>query len=219
MIYLSHILSLDTPTYGDGEGGLQIQRVRSLLREESCNASHWSFSNHLGTHIDAPHHFFQTGKTITDYPADFWEFKRVQVIDLPIEQGRWIIWKDLQGQLKDSTELLLIKTGFGNRRDKQEYWENNPGLHAELGLQLRENYPNIKVIGFDFLSVSRWQDRSGGREAHQAFLNPDGPGHPILLIEDMDLRAVHQKSDLSSVIVLPLRVEGTGGAPVTVIAC
>ena len=155
MIYLSYPLSLDTPTYGNGDGSLQIKQVRSLLRGESCNASHWSLSNHLGTHIDVPHHFFEHGKTITDYPADFWVFNKVQTVELSIEQGRWLTWGDLSGQLKDSTELLLIKTGFGKKRDEQEYWGNNPGLHAELGLKLREKYKNLKVVGFDFISVSR----------------------------------------------------------------
>ncbi|MBF0290321.1 MAG: cyclase family protein [SAR324 cluster bacterium] len=216
--YLSYPLAPDTPAYGGESNAITIQSTRSMEKGESCNASHWSFSNHLGTHIDAPFHFFQNGKTITDYPAEFWIFNKICMIFLPLDEGRWITWEDISDQMDTSADLFLIKTEFSYRRQEQIYWENNPGLGAELGLRLREQCPNLRAVGFDFISLSRWQDREGGRAAHQAFLDPNGIGEPILLVEDMDLRTLDKELELDSVWIVPLRVDGSDGAPVTVIA-
>ncbi len=216
--YLSHPLASDTPAYGGTSNAFTIQSTKSLSKGDSCNTSDWSFSNHLGTHIDAPFHFFQHGKTITDYPAKFWNFNNTCIIDLPLEEGRWITWEDISDKIDLTADLLLIKTGFGLRRQEQIYWENNPGLDAELGQHLREKCSKLKAVGFDFISLSRWQDRAGGRAAHRAFLDPNGTKEPILLIEDMDLQPLDNDVKLASVWIVPLRVDGSDGAPVTVIA-
>jgi len=69
---------------------------------------------------------------------------------------------------------------------------------------------SIKAVGIDFISISNLNNRALGKEAHIAFL-----GNNVLLIEDMKLSCVH--SNLKTVIVLPLQVEGADGAPCTVI--
>ena len=137
---------------------------------------------------------------------------------LPIDEGRWINWEDIKISVKGNFELMLIKTGFCDRRKEREYWENNPGLNSDLGLLLRRRFPCLKAVGFDFISVSRWQDRDEGRKAHKAFLDPEGEGLPILIIEDMDLSQLSESQELSSVLVVPLRTADSNGAPVTVIA-
>jgi len=43
----------------------------------------------------------------------------------------------------------------------------------------------LEPPGFDSISVSSFQNRMVGREAHRAFLDPKAP---ILLLEDIDLR-------------------------------
>lgn len=86
-IYLSHLLDSQTPIYGGGEG-LQAVQVRSVAQGESCNCSLWTLSNHLGTHIDFPLHFTETGSGMDDYSADFWRFRRVQLCEIDrVEPG------------------------------------------------------------------------------------------------------------------------------------
>ena len=78
MYYLSHILTDKTPAYGgDVEGAFKVKKVRSILEGHSCNAEQWSFSNHIGTHVDVPYHFFENGRKITDFPASFWLFEEI----------------------------------------------------------------------------------------------------------------------------------------------
>ena len=66
----------------------------------------------------------------------------------------------------------------------------------------------------DLISISSYSNRSEGRKAHHAFLNP-AEGEPILLIEDMKLDVFNL---ISKVIVAPLRIEKADGVPVTVFA-
>jgi kynurenine formamidase len=66
----------------------------------------------------------------------------------------------------------------------------------------------------DLISVSSYSNRSEGRKAHHAFLNP-AEGEPVLLIEDMKLDVFDL---IFKVIVAPLRIEKADGAPCTVMA-
>ena len=111
-------------------------------------------------------------------------------------------------------ELLLIKTGFGNYRGTDRYTLTPPGLSSELASYFRQEFPVLRCVGMDLISVSSYSNREEGRKAHREFLNPK-EGQPILLIEDMklDVDDVFKK-----VIVAPLLIENADGAPCTVIA-
>ena len=54
-----------------------------------------------------------------------------------------------------------------------------------------------------------------GREAHKAFLDPKSP---ILLLEDMDLREITERSIIQKLTIAPLRIAKCDGLPCTVIA-
>jgi arylformamidase len=112
-------------------------------------------------------------------------------------------------------EFLAIRTGFENKRDKDVYWNNNPGLKPSLATYLRERFPKLRCLGFDFMSITSWLHRSEGKLAHEAFLCPKSGEREILAIEDMSLSGLNKEID--QIIVSPLFVgDGNGGA-VTVI--
>lgn len=212
---LSFPLSEQTPLYG-GATGVIVEQKSRIGSGSSSNTQVWSFPNHSGTHIDAPRHFIEDGKTLTDYSASFWVFEQPQLLDIPCEQGTLITVEHVTGRIVGKPDLLLLRTGFEQHRGERLYWENNPGLGPDLGLFLREEYPSIRVVGLDAISVSRWQDRPTGRIAHRAFLGNEGMGNPILLVEDMRLSAC--PSAIEKVVIAPLLVQDADGAPVTVFA-
>lgn len=218
-VFLSHSLSEATPGYGGGNG-FHSASDKSQTAGDSCNMQKWNLSNHIGSHVDAPRHFFETGPAVDHYPADWWVFHHVAVCAVPVgEQGRWIEPDDVAGLIGMEDEAALIVTGFEGLRGATAYWENNPGLSPELGIWLRRNRPALRLIGVDFISISRFADREKGREAHRAFLNPSGEGHPILPVEDMRLSPLENgRRKIERMVVSPLCVAGADGAPVTVIA-
>jgi len=216
MILLSHIIEPETPTYGNRDSFI-IEGSSQIADGSSANSSKWTFTtNHLGTHIDMPKHFFEEGYTITDVPLNFWISDKVQVIEVPCTEAKLIEIKQLSKEINNETEILLIKTGYEKFRNTDKYWNDNPGLLANMGTWLRKNRPNIKIIGFDFISLSSWKFKEEGKEAHRVFLNPKGTGDPICIIEDMSLCNI---SDLiKKIIISPVFVKCTNGSPVTIFA-
>ncbi len=215
-IWLSHKLSNKTPAYGAGEG-FKSKQLNSIANGDSCNTALWTFPNHLGTHLDAPRHFYDEGITLDNIDPSFWAFNSVSVVEVSgYEDGDIIEQNDVLPFIEGSPELLLIKTGMGKFRNEKKYWENNPGLSPELGNKLKEKHKTLRAVGFDFISVSSWQNRSLGRKAHRSFLEPSD--NSIVLIEDMDFSRINAKAEIIRVTVLPLRVENSDGAPCTVIA-
>jgi arylformamidase len=216
IILLSHILDKNTPTYGDRDAFF-IEENSEISKGDTANSSKWVFStNHLGTHIDMPRHFFEEGKTLTDVPLDFWFSEKVQLIDIPCSNANLIEIEHLKSKIYIKTEVLLLRTGYDKYRNKDKYWNNNPGLSANLGVWLRKNFSNIKIIGFDFISLSSWKFREEGKKAHQTFLDPNGEGFPICVIEDMFLSGI--KNYVNKIIIAPLFIDNSNGSPVTVFA-
>lgn len=213
-IYLSYLLENEVPVYG-GSGSLNIKDIRSLRRGDPANAFSFIMENHWGTHIDCPVHFFDNGKKVSDYIANFWHFYKPQVLKITAKPGQIIGKQDLNVKINPETDLLLLKSGWGKFRDKDIYSFQNPGLDPIIGIWLRNEYPLIKAIGFDWISLSSYTNRELGREAHKAFLYPASEGKPILIIEDMLLPDDMQ--NLSQVWVVPIRIEGIDSAPCTVI--
>ena len=215
MVRLSFDLGENTPGYG-GSDGFGTRQLQDLDKGDTSNCQQWRLFNHIGTHIDAPKHFSKNGATIDQFPDDFWRFERVALIDYAAQPGELLGPEVFANGLNENTELVLIRTGFEARRMEQVYWENNPGVRPECGSMLRESYPKLRAIGFDFISLSAYQNRPLGRVAHRAFLEPDNPGTPILIIEEMRLAVLETLPKW--VLVAPLMVKGADGAPVTVFA-
>ncbi len=216
-VLLSHVLKQDTPSYGNRDK--VIIRVNSSIKAgETANSSCLVLSNnHIGTHIDVPRHFSIDGKRTVDYPIGDYVFDTCQVIDLPRNKACLIGPDDLKEIIiRPDIELLLIRTGFENLRVQDAYWNDNPGLAPELADYLRERFPKLRCVGFDFISVTSWKHRAEGRLAHKAFLAPGNGGKEIWAIEDMSLKDA--PANINRVIVAPLMVEDGNGTAVTVIA-
>ena len=216
-VLLSHVLKQDTPSYGNRDK--VIIRVNSAIKAgETANSSCLVLSNnHIGTHIDVPRHFSIDGKRTIDYPISDYVFEKCQVIDLPKTDACLISPEDLHEMTIDNdVELLLVRTGYEALRGEDCYWNNNPGLAPELADYLRERFPKLRCVGFDFISVTSWKHRAEGRLAHKAFLAPENGSKEIWAIEDMSLKDA--PANVNRVIVAPLMVEDGNGTAVTVIA-
>lgn len=212
-IYLSYFMDHTTPLYGGGKG-ISISPDRSILNGDTANTKQLTFQNHSGTHIDFPNHFFENAKTAENYSADFWMFEKPFLVLRKAEENEiFCLSDDEMKMIPDEIDFLIIKTGFGKFRGEEKYWKYNPGFAPIFANKLREKFPNLKVIGMDFISLTSYQNRELGREAHRMFLGGD---KPILLIEDMDLsKIMHSPKTISC---LPLLINGLDGSPVTIIA-
>ncbi|WDF79160.1 cyclase family protein [Mucilaginibacter sp. KACC 22773] len=218
IIRLSHIISQNTPSYGNKDR-VFIRDNSSILKGETANTTCWVFSNnHIGTHIDSSFHFCQDGKKTFEIPLEEYFYKKVATVDIPCSEAKLIDVGDFDklSSIDDNVELLLIRTGFENYRNDDKYWNNNPGLAPELADYFRTEYPRLRCVGFDFISLTSWKFRPQGRESHRQFLCPGGDKKSILVIEDMALNEAYHEFEW--VVVAPLFVEDGNGGAVTVLA-
>ncbi|MDH5719785.1 MAG: cyclase family protein [Spirochaetia bacterium] len=223
-IYLSHKLEVSTPAYGNGEK-LSIQRVKSIDVGDSSNNSVLIMSTHLGTHVDSPFHFDLRGRTLDKISANEWVYNNVYLIEYhakPCELIGGHDWLEIFNQIPVETDLLLVKTDFEKYRNEarekpydSQYIFKNPGWRPEAGSWLRKNR-KIRAVGFDFISLTSYENRELGREAHRAFLGTNDDTEPILIVEDMKLSEINKNP--KQVIILPIIFENADGSPVTVIA-
>lgn len=210
IFFLSHVLDEKTPGYG-GIAKFALSKTMQMKKGDVCNEMSWILSNHVGTHIDAPRHFIEKGKTVDAFPAQAWLFDRIELVALPgLKPGHMISPKDF-GKLKKDTELVLIKTGFERQRRHKSYWYNAPGLHPDLAGWLRKSCPGIRAVGMDLISISNLQQSQLGCAAHCEFL-----GRGILLAEDMKLSVL--KKAPQKVLIAPMRVKDADAAPCSVFA-
>jgi len=210
--YLSYILNSETPTYGN-RNRFEIEKKSDISKGDIANDSSISTTVHIGTHIDMPLHFYENGQTISDFPIEFWNFDNP--IFMEIQPKSFLIYDEVIEKLEKieniNQNILIIKTGICYFRGEKKFWNENYGFSEKLYDYLIDKFPQIRVIGFDSISISSFQNRIEGRKAHKRFLNPK---KPILILEDMDLRDI---ANLIKIQIIPLRVENCDGLPCTVI--
>lgn len=162
-------------------------------------------SVHTGTHVDAPSHFLQGGKTVETLPLETL-LGPVTVIDLShvdaIEPHHLA-----QAPIPDRTQRLLIRTrnSLHWQQNQSEFDPNFVALTAQAAQWVVEQ--GIKLIGIDYLSVQRFRDDA---TTHQILL-----GAEVIIIEELNLYAVQPGE--YELICLPIKLQGLEGAPARVI--
>ena len=116
--------------------------------------------------------------------------------------------------IAENIDLLIVKTGFSEKRNTNEYWEFSYGFNLGVASLLRKRFPNIRVLAFDMISLSSFQQREIGRKSHIEFLVENN----ILIVEDVDLSEIDQDTKIEQVILAPLRFENAEGAPLIILA-
>ncbi|HEB9305753.1 TPA: cyclase family protein [Campylobacter coli] len=215
-IYLSYFLDQMTPTYGNKEK-IKLAKKSSIERGDIANHTIVTTSVHNGTHLDMPLHFFSSGQSIEDFCCSDFIFNHVLFVEIDSSDliiNHNLIQKMSEVENKIKFEAIIVKTGLCYKRDREVYWKENFGFHPNIADYIRQFFPNVRLFGFDSISVSSFSNRELGRVAHKSFLDPK---KPILLLEDMKLNNLSEKTNIKKLIVAPLRIKNSDGLPCTVI--
>lgn len=215
-IFLSYALDQNTPSYGNRDKFI-IEPQSQIINGVGANTNTWTFTNnHIGTHMDTPHHFYNSGKKTLDYVADDFCFDIVHLLEkIQVSGNLFTLTKEELDQIPKEVEFLIIKTGYGTYRSLEKYHNDNPGLNSSLANLLRDRFTKLRAVGFDFISLTSWNHREHGKVSHLAFLSER---NNFLIVEDMDLHHVGIKTKFNSLIMAPLRTVLGNGGPVTIIA-
>ncbi|MBE6783529.1 MAG: cyclase family protein [Ruminococcaceae bacterium] len=161
------------------------QNFQSIEKGDSCNLNAFFACCHTGTHVDAPLHFVEDGKSI-DQMSVIPFIGPCKVIDVP--EGP-ITGEYVENNFPKGCRRILLKSG-----GKAYFLDHGAQAAANSGCLL---------LGTDALSVGT----SGNQIApHKAFLNKE-----IAILEGLDLTGVDTGSYF--LIAQPIKLEGMEAAP------
>ncbi|SMB81693.1 Kynurenine formamidase [Pasteurella testudinis DSM 23072] len=216
---LSHPLDIHDPGF-PGEPTLTLETCTNINNGDVYNSSKIHLFNHFGTHFDAPNHFNPSGKTISELPLEQFIYEKPLLIDIPKEKAGLIEPDDLKPHLPQirQADFLIIRTGLEKVRSEhpQQYAAQGCAVSIAAAQYLIDQTPNLKAIGFDFISLASPANPEHGIKAHQIMLGMFSENF-ICIIEDMKLAALNAQN-LRRIFALPLLVKGIDSAQVTVLA-
>lgn len=217
-VKLSYSLDDNSPVHVDLEKP-EIKQ-NNFISTEGYNSYVIKAENHSGTHVDAPGHFMEEGKLISQYAPGELVYKNPLILDVPKSANELIELEDIETRNFDDVDILFFRTGFEKFRSEatEKYLTQNPGISPEVINWIRRNYPKIRSVGMDLISMSGYKYPEFGKEAHiNAFKESKELGDPLLIIEDMKLGDV-KNNTLKEVMIVPWQIDGVDSAPCTVIA-
>ncbi|RTL07145.1 cyclase family protein [Candidatus Dependentiae bacterium] len=198
IIDISWPISNSMSTYKN-RADMQISQIKSVAKDcvsESTIVMH----SHTGTHVDAPAHFIEQGKTIDQIPLE--QLCGPCIIIDCTQVNEKITKKDLQLHqelLKDQKKVLLkTKNSFCK---PTEPFNTNFIFLEESGAQFLVDC-GIQTVGFDYLGIERGQQ---GHPTHKILLQ-----HGII-IEGLRLEHVNQGQYI--LYCLPLPIQKGDGSP------
>lgn len=177
-----------------------FERMLSIAGGDSCNVTRFRMSCHTGTHMDAPCHFFEDGKTVDEISLD-----QLMGDVFVAEVNQKQITAEVIGSLGlPDCQRILFNTGSSALYQQKGF---NPDFSAltESGAQ-ELAARDIKLVGIDYLSIEH-PDATHQYPAHQILLDKN-----IVILEGLNLSQV--SPGWYQLMALPLKLSGTDGAPI-----
>ncbi len=187
-----------------GDPEPNFERICDIEQGGEANVTFCRMSAHTGTHMDAPCHFLPSRTGIDSFPLEA-GIGPARVIAVP--DSNVIRRDDLQDKGIQAGDRILLKT-----RNSAKPWSDLDFQFDYVGIDssgakfLVE--AGIALVGVDYLSVGVFN--GDGKETHTILLEAG-----IWIVEGLDLSGVDEGA--YDLICLPLRIEGSDGAPARVV--
>jgi len=179
---------------------VSIERMLDIECGDVANVSKLSMGANTGTHMDAPIHFFRTGRGLDTMPLTA-TIGRARVIE--IRDPESIKPEELRPHRIQRGERVLFKTRNSARCwQTDDFVEDFVYISQEAARYLAAK--QVQTIGVDYLSVGGFF--KDGVETHHALLEAG-----IWIIEGLNLANV--APGIYELVCLPLKIEGSDGAP------
>ena len=183
-----------------GDTAYRYEMLCRLNAGASVNLGTIAMSPHTGTHIDAPYHFDDGGKTVGQLSLDTY-FGAAIVIDVTGKQE--ITRQELPAALLTAPRVLLRTGGWPN---DMRFPDRIPVLSADVPEWMQSH--GVTLLGVDLPSVDQLDSKE--LPIHHALGT-----HGIAILEGLNLEGVPTGG--YELIALPLRLEGSDGSPVRAI--
>ncbi|WP_225420084.1 cyclase family protein [Methanohalophilus profundi] len=175
-----------------GDPKVTVRRITSI---ESCgySVSELEMGSHTATHIDAPAHIFEDGRTVDELELSSL-VGRAYLVDLSgkTEIGNDEMEEAFPSKDKNRCEIVLLKTESSDQKFAR--------ILPDTAEWIAQN--GFLTVGVDSESV----DSGEGLDNHMMLL-----GKGINIIENLDLKKV--APGYYGFVCLPLKIKGCDGAP------
>jgi arylformamidase len=198
---ISLTISQTLPTW-PGDPRLELEQIESMDKGAHANVTRISAAVHLGTHVDAPHHFLNDGRTVEGLPLDVLTGP-CYVTQLPdaIEA--------ITAEVLDRTEITsdMKRVLFGTRNS--HLWSKGESQFQTEFVAITEDGAEwlvergIQLVGVDYLSVAPYGDSV---PTHTVLLKAG-----VVVVEGLNLSQVVR--GFYELYCLPLKIAGSDGAP------
>ncbi len=177
----------------------------SVKNGDIVNLSILNFGSHTGTHIDAPNHFIDSGKTVDMLDIGCF-VGRAKVFDFS-DKPCCIDTGDVEGLDIGKGDIVLFKTKNSSLMREQTFREDFVYISPDAAKWLAVK--GIATLGFDFLSVEKFGG-GDGFGAHYALL-----GAGVVIIEGLDMTDI--TAGVYEIVSLPMLIKGGNGSPIRVL--
>lgn len=198
LIDLTMPLDEKTPTY-PGDPQIEIEQIAEL-QKNGWREKRLHINTHCGTHVDAPAHFFEKGKTLDALHLEDFQGEGI-LFDV---RKRKITLSVLKEQSIAQKSVVLFCTGQSDNR-YGNYYEGANFIPEEVAHELVNK--EVKAVGVDAFSPD-----TEPYPIHKILLSKD-----ILIIENLvNLKALLGKRFI--VHYFPLKISEGEGAPCRAVA-
>jgi len=175
-----------------------------------------TLNTHIGTHIDAPRHFFADGASVSDIALDRIVMREAVVLDVSHKAaGEGVTGDDLHktGVKPGTGQIAVIKTSWTDRAfGKPEFWDNPIHLEPSVGEWIERR--GVSAVAMDcFPEKPFWLMTLTPAERganHKRWLKA---GIPMIQM----LTRLNSIAPTFTLVALPLNLQGMDGAPARVI--
>jgi arylformamidase len=176
----------------------------------------FTLNTHIGTHIDAPRHFYADGASISELALDRIVMRDAVVLDVSWKAaGQGVTADDLQRTAvkPKAGQIAVIKTLWTSRAfGKPEFWDDTIHLEPSVGEWIQAC--DVSAVAMDcFPEKPFWRMTLTPAERganHKRWLKA---GIPMIQM----LTALDKIAPQFKLIALPLNLRGADGAPARVI--
>lgn len=209
VIDLSFLIESNMPTCGTKwHQEVQLKHM-GTIDEVGRNTYSILLGSHSGTHMDAPYHFIEKGKTIDQLNLDILT-GTVTIVDLRGLKGNVVEKCDLENV--EVTERMLFVFGWYQYWKTKEYYQCFPYFSSEAIEYLIKN-------GMKFMAMDTPSPDTGAAIGQK----DDSPNHKRLLEKEIIIVEYLCNTDeidmnkTYEIIALPLKLSGCDGSPCRVI--
>lgn len=183
-----------------GDKKFKREKVASIREGNVCNMSKLEMGAHNGTHVDAPFHFVEGGKSIDQVPLNKF-YGPVQVVDL--SAGPEAIGEsDLADHVKEGIQKVLFRTRASDFVQKKPFRREFPHLTKEAADYLVES--GVDLVGIDYLTIERLS--RDNHPVHKHLLK-----NGVIILEGLNLKEVEAGDYILA--CFPLKIKGGDGSP------